>query len=68
MAEGWVDENPVPAFREMLREASKTKAGRAETESKANPIERPEDVAALVEASRSIAIDRARVGVDYEAR
>jgi len=110
MAEGWADENPVPAFREMLREASKTKAGRAEMDSKANPIERPDDVAALVEAafaedlrsavavlllldtgmrvaeaealtwgqvafgtdgdgaSRSIAIDRARVGADYEAR
>ena len=51
MAEDWADENPVPAFREMLRDASKTKAGRAEAESKANPIERPEDVARLVEAA-----------------
>ena len=51
MAEGWTDENPVPAFREMLRDAFKTKAGRAEAESKANPIERPEDVARLVEAA-----------------
>jgi integrase len=49
MAEGWVDENPVPAFRAMLRDASKTKAGRAEAEARANPIERPEDVARLVE-------------------
>lgn len=110
MAEGWADENPVPAFRERLRDALKTKAGRADAESKANPIERPEDVAELVEAafaedlrsavavlllldtgmrlaeaealtwgqisfgsdqdgaSRSVAIDRARVGKDYSAR
>jgi len=26
MAEGWADENPVPAFPEMLREAAKTTA------------------------------------------
>jgi len=51
MAEGWLAANPVPAFRERLREASKTKAGRAEADSHATPIERPEDVARLVEAA-----------------
>lgn len=110
MAEGWADVNPVPKFRELLRDSAKTKAGRAETESKCNPIERTEDVARLVDAardedlrshvavlllldtgmrvaeaealtwgqislgndedgaSRSIVIDRARVGRDYGAR
>jgi len=109
MAEGWCDSNPVPSFRERLREASKTKAGRAEAEGGANPIEGPEQVARLVEAaraegirsevavlllldtgmraaeaealtwgqvqlgsdgdaaSRSVMIDRARVGADYSA-
>lgn len=42
---------PVPAFRETLRETLKTKAGRAEADRKANPIERPEDVARLVDSA-----------------
>lgn len=51
--EGWRDDNPAPAFRALLRAASRTKAGRADAESGANPIESPGDVAALVEAARA---------------
>lgn len=49
--EGWLDGNPVPQFRERLRGALKTKAGRAGVESKAKPIEEPEAVARLVAAA-----------------
>ena len=49
--EGWLDSNPVPQFRERLRGALKTKAGRAGAESKAKPIEEPEAVARLVSAA-----------------
>ena len=51
VAEGWAESNPVPMFRERLRDALKTKAGRAQEDSKANPIERREDIATLVEAA-----------------
>ena len=50
--EGWLDSNPVPQFRERLRSALKTKAGRAGVESKAKPIEEPEAVAQLVAAAK----------------
>ncbi len=51
--EGWVERDPVPQFRARLRGALKTKAGRAQAEGKANPIESPEDVARLVDAARA---------------
>ena len=51
MEEGWTDKDPVPQFRARLRGALKTKAGRAQSESKAKPIEEPEAVARLVNAA-----------------
>lgn len=45
-----LDENPVEGLRAVLRRRNQSKRGRAESESgaKANPIEKPEAVAALV--------------------
>jgi len=50
-----VEENPVESLRAILRRRNRTERGRAESEEAAEracPIERPDDVAAIVEAAR----------------
>ena len=48
-----IEESPIPGLRSVLRRRSKTKKGRSEAGPKANPIERAEDVAALIAAAEA---------------
>jgi integrase len=49
-----VDENPCDGLRAVLRRKNRTERGRAESErERANPIEKPEDVAAFVIAAET---------------
>jgi len=50
---GYLRENPVDAFRRQLSRRRRSKAGRAEQTSKANPIEDPAALARLVEEARA---------------
>jgi len=51
-----IDENPVDGLRAVLRRRNRTAAGRAESEAahKAQPIEKPAEVAALVAATEAM--------------
>jgi len=52
---GLLDATPIPEFREQLRRRSRTKGGRAEAAAgaKVSPIERPEELGALLAAARA---------------